>query len=195
METKQFDFQKFLKDNYWYEKGYDLRELQSAPIPSTLGEGHCFEIYNDFNKTTKHYETKAYRNGEGKRIVIFEFTTLRGVSFNATHYYCSVKAYISNVCKEDGGSVGGYLGGHKVPEENCSMVFQLSNRVPWQDLDLKQECSLFGLTSSYEDYADEDGLVLYAGFEDDEQLHKLAHEVAEALFPSTEWEVRFDECY
>ena len=191
MEQKQFDFQKFQKENYWYERGFDLRDIKTAPIPATLGEGHCFEIVD--SDGVRHFETRGDRTTDGKRRVRFSFSTLRGVSFNATHYYCKVCSYINNVCIETGGWVGGYLGGHKVPQENCSMEFQLANMIPYQVLNEKEEFSIFGLARDWQDYADENGMVLYAGFDNYDELHALAHQVAEALFPDSEWEVEFEE--
>lgn len=185
-----FDFQKFQKENYWYEKGFDLRELKAAPVPANLGEGHCFEIAD--SEGVRHYETRADRTADGKRRVRFRFSTLRGVSFNATHYYCKVCSSILNVCMETGSWVFGYLGGHKVPQENSSLEFQLANMIPYQVLNEKEEFSMFG-SRDWQDYADENGMVLYAGFDDDDELHALAHQVAEALFPDNEWEVEFEE--
>lgn len=184
-----FDFQKFLKENYWYEKGFDLRDTKECPVPATLGEGHRFEMSD--SRGVRHYETRADRTKDGKRIVSFRFSTLRGVSFNATHYYCKVVSYIDNVCIEDGGSVAGYLGGHKIPRENETLEFQLANMVHFKVLNEKEQFSMFGPTD-WERYANENGMVLYAGFDDDDELHKLAHQIAEALFPSEEWKVEFE---
>ena len=189
---KTFDLQKFLKENYWYEKGFDLNDLKAIPVPTTVGEGHCFEIAKS-NGDIEHFETKADRTQSGKRIVTFRFSTLRGVSFNATHYYCRVSAYMYNVCVETGGHVAGYLGGHKIPQENDDMIFQLSNMVPYQELNEKEQFSLFGGSTDWEHYADENGLVKYTGFNDEAEMRTLANEVAAALFPSDEWEVEFEE--
>lgn len=187
-----FDFQKFLKENYIYQRGFDLRELQSAPVPVSIGEGHCFEITGSDGRV-KHYETRAEKGSSGKRLVVFRFTTLRGISFNATHYYCKVVATINNVDVENGGWAGGYLGGHKIPHEYESMEFDLGNMVPYQKLNEKENMSFFGPSINWERYADENGLVQNAGFEDNNALHELAHRVAEALFPSNEWEVEIED--
>ena len=80
----------------------------------------------------------------------------------------------------------------RLSQENCSMEFQLANMIPYQVLNEKEEFNMFGSTD-WQDYADENGMVLYAGFEDDDELHALAHQVAEALFPDSEWEVEFED--
>ncbi len=189
-----FDFQKFLRENYIYQKGYDLRELKSIPVPVSIGEGHRFDM-KDSHGCVKHYETRAEKGSSGKRRVVFRFSTLRGISFNATHYYCKVVSTIDNVDMDNGGWVSGYLGGHKIPHENESLEFDLGNFVSYQKLNEKENMSIFGPSINWERYADENGLVLIAGFEDVDALHKLAHIVAEALFPSEEWEVEMEELY
>lgn len=71
--------------------------------------------------------------------------------------------------------------------------FQLSNMVPYQELNEKEQFSLLGGSTDWEHDADENGLVKYTGFNDEAEMRNLANEVAASLFHSDELEVEFEE--
>lgn len=102
------------------KRGVDITEME-APISSTIGEGFTFCLNGEQYTTTGGYT-------KGKRNVEFCITSFIGYCGGAQHYYCSIS--ISVVNRSGNKTVGGYLGGIKIPNEyksfNASIVRPLS---------------------------------------------------------------------
>lgn len=102
------------------KRGVDITEME-APISSTIGEGFTFCLNGEQYTTTGGYT-------KGKRNVKFCITSFIGYCGGAQHYYCSIS--ISVVNRSGNKTVGGYLGGIKIPNEyksfNASIVRPLS---------------------------------------------------------------------
>lgn len=109
----------------------DYRTYRDVPIPIPLnyGEGFEFELYG------KEYRTQGDYNNEGKRKVHMNITSWCGTCAGAIHHYCNLSVRVNNKSKEDKSTVGGYVGGIKIPDEYTTLNIEIGRILQQDEID------------------------------------------------------------
>jgi hypothetical protein len=98
-------------------------------INQNYGEGFIFEVSGKKIETKGWYDKNDYRKAD------LRITSFIG-ALGAEHYYGSIKVHVSNE-SEDGYSVGGYLGGIKIPQEYETLSIDIVKEI--EDFELANE--------------------------------------------------------
>ncbi len=158
--------------NSGFESRIEGRDVDfTMKVPKLLGEGTLFKRENSVKRAYVDLENN------GKREVVADITTYRGICIEAVHYYCRMKVtgvYWRNL--DETGNSSMYAGFTKFPKYCDSIEVEITKKLTVEEIERDP--------ARWEYYDEGDSVI---AFEDLDELRQKIESEFERIFGSEDW--------